>query len=33
VGFGLTVLIPSVLILFVIEWMALCAWNPLIWME
>ncbi|PAW69926.1 MAG: hypothetical protein B9S30_03735 [Verrucomicrobiia bacterium Tous-C5FEB] len=33
VGFGLTVLIPSVLIVFVIELMALFAWNPLIWME
>ncbi|KRO62847.1 MAG: hypothetical protein ABR82_03910 [Verrucomicrobia subdivision 6 bacterium BACL9 MAG-120507-bin52] len=33
VGFGLTILIPSVLIVFVIELMALFAWNPLIWME
>ncbi|NBR70552.1 MAG: hypothetical protein EBQ51_07870 [Verrucomicrobia bacterium] len=33
VGLGLTILIPSVLIIFIIEWMSLCSWNPLIWME
>jgi hypothetical protein len=33
VGFALTILIPSAIILLVIEWMALCSWNPLIWME
>ncbi len=33
VGLGLTILIPSAIILLVIEWIALCTWNPLIWME
>jgi hypothetical protein len=33
IGFALTILIPSVLFIFVVEWMALCTWNPLIWME
>jgi hypothetical protein len=33
IGFALTILIPSVLFIFVVEWMALCSWNPLIWME
>ncbi len=33
VGLGLTILIPSAIILLVFEWMALCSWNPLIWME
>jgi hypothetical protein len=33
IGLGLTILIPSAIILLVIEWMALCSWNPLIWME
>ena len=33
VGLGLTILIPSALILLVIEVIALFSWNPLIWME
>ena len=33
IGFGLTILVPSVLVVLVVEWMALCSWNPLIWME
>lgn len=33
VGLGLTVLIPTAIFLLVVEWMALCTWNPLTWME
>ena len=33
IGFGLTILVPSVLFVLVVEWMALCSWNPLNWME
>jgi len=33
IGLGLAFLAPTLLISFVMEWILLCAWNPLIWME
>jgi hypothetical protein len=32
IGLGLTILIPTFLIAFVLELIVLCTWNPLIWM-
>jgi len=33
IGLGLTILVPTFLIAFVLELIVLCSWNPLIWME
>ena len=33
IGLGLTLLAPTFLIVFVVELILLCNWNPLIWME
>ncbi len=33
IGLGLTILVPTFLIVLVLELIVLCTWNPLIWME